>query len=162
MAVVRGASSQGIYVVGLQELQSQFERIGKMPKKHLTKAAKAGSQGPLRAARANAPTGKTKMLKKGLHQKMETPNKRNKTVYRIRWNPKYTDDYRKPSSGAYGAVKTPAYYPHSQEYGFKTKNGYVKGRYFITKAIERHQSSSLKKIVKSLNESITTLTNSSG
>lgn len=162
MAVVRGASQLGIRVEGLNELQSQFERIGKMPKKYLTKAAKVGSDGPLKDARNNAPKGKTGMLKRGIHRKMETPNKRNKAVYRIRWNPKYTEHYLKPSSGAYGGTPPVAFYPNSQEYGFKVKNGKVAGRYFVAKAIQKNQDHSLKKIVDSLNDSISTLLNSSG
>ena len=151
MAEIRGATFR---VEGLQELQAQFERIGKMPKKYLTKAAKVGSDGPLKEAKGSAPVGKTGLLKKGLQRKMETPNKRNKSVYRIRWSPNYTDQYLKPTTGAYGG-KTPfAYYPHSVEYGFKSRGGRVQGQYFVTKAIERNQADSLQKIVDSLNESL--------
>jgi hypothetical protein len=160
MAVVRGATQLGIKVEGLQELQAQFNKLGKMPKKHLTKASKAGSDGPLREAKGSAPTGETGLLKKGLQRKMETPNKRNKTVYRIRWNPNYTNNYLKPTTGAYGG-KTPfAYYPHSVEYGFKGKYGRIETKHyhFVTKAIERTEAQSLKKIVNSLNDSIDQLT----
>lgn len=159
MAEIRGATFR---VEGLQELQAQFERIGKMPKKYLTKAAKVGSDGPLKEAKGSAPVGKTGLLKKGLQRKMETPNKRNKSVYRIRWSPNYTDQYLKPTTGAYGG-KTPfAYYPHSVEYGFKTRGGgWKEGQYFVTKAIERTESSSMQKIVNSLSKSIEEITNQS-
>lgn len=158
MAFIRGASSQGIYVEGLEELQKQFERIGKMPKKYLTRAAKAGSDDPLKAAKTSAPRGKTGFLKKGLERKMETPNKRNKSVYRIRWSPKYTEQYLKPTTGKYGGKTPYAYYPHSVEYGYKAKHGHVAGQYFVAKAIERTQGSSLQKIVDSLGKSIDELT----
>lgn len=155
MAEIRGARFS---VSGLQELQSQFERIGKMPKKYLTRAAKQGSDGPLKTAKADAPVGKTGLLKKGLHRKMETPNKRNKAVYRIKWNPNYTEQYLKPTTGAYGG-KTPfAYYPHSVEYGFKSKNGRIQGQYFVTKAIEKTEKDSAQKIIDSLSDSIEELT----
>lgn len=154
LAEIRGASLLNIKVEGLEQLQSQFEKIGKMPKKYLTKSAKVGSDAPLKDARSSAPVGETGLLKKGLHRKMETPNKRNKAVYRIRWNPKYTEQYLKPTTGRYGG-KTPfAYYPHSVEYGFKSRGGRVQGQYFVTKAIERNQADSLQKIVDSLNDSI--------
>lgn len=154
LAEIRGASLLNIKVEGLEQLQSQFEKIGKMPKKYLTKSAKVGSDAPLKDARSSAPVGETGLLKKGLHRKMETPNKRNKAVYRIRWNPKYTEQYLKPTTGIYDG-KTPfAYYPHSVEYGFKSKHGRVQGQYFVTKAIERNQADSLQKIVDSLNDSI--------
>ena len=155
LAEIRGATFE---VDGLKELEAQFKRIEKMPKKYLTKAAKLGSDGPLRVAKANAPIGKTGLLKKGLHRKMETPNKRNKSIYRIRWNPKYTKDYLKPTTGIYGG-KTPfAYYPHSIEYGFKTAQGRIQGQYFVTKAIENTEKDSSQKIVKSLSDSIDELT----
>jgi hypothetical protein len=157
MAVVRGASGLNIRVDGLEELQRQFDRIGKMPKKYLTKSAKAGIADPERQAKADAPVGKTGLLKKSIKKKMETPNKRNKSVYRLRYDPKFTDDFLKPSSGAYGGKPPKAYYPASVEYGFKTKYGKVAGQYNMANAIKAHQSGSLKKIVDSLNDSIDTL-----
>lgn len=157
MAQIRGASKFDIEVKGLKELQAQFDRVGKIPKKYLTKAAKEGSNDPLRAVKAAAPVGKTGLLKKGLHRKMETPNKRNKAVYRIRWNSKFTEQYLKPTTGKYGG-KTPfAYYPHSVEYGFKTANGRREGKYFVTKALRATTQESLQKVVNSLRDSIDTL-----
>ena len=158
MAEIRGASSVKIRVEGLEELQAQFDRIGKMPKKYLTKAAKLGAEDPLRQAKANAPVGKyTKTrgtLKKSIQKKMETPNKRNKSVYRIRFNPKYTDVFLKKGGGGVYGGRDPAYYPHSVEYGRKGKKGYVHGKYFIAKAIRQHQQRSMQKIVDSLSKSI--------
>ncbi len=154
MAEVRGANSLNIRVEGLEELQRQFNRIGKMPKKYLTKSAKAGMADPERQAKADAPKGKTGNLKKSIKKKMETPNKRNKAVYRLRYNPTMTPLFLKPSSGAYGGKPPVAYYPASVEYGFKTKSGKVAGQFNMAKAIQQHQESSLKKIVDSLNQSI--------
>ena len=162
MAEVRGANSLNIRVEGLEELQRQFERIGKMPKKYLTKSAKAGMADPLRQARADAPVGKnTKTkgsLKKSIKKKMETPNKRNKAVYRLRYDPAFTPVFLKKSSGAYGGKPPLAYYPSSVEYGFKTKGGKkIAGQFNMAKAIQKHQTASLKKVVDSLNQSIDAL-----
>ena len=78
MAEIRGALSLNIRVEGLNELDAQFARIGKMPKKHLTRAARLGMADPLRQAKANAPIGKNTTtrgtLKKSITKKMETPN----------------------------------------------------------------------------------------
>jgi hypothetical protein len=162
MAEIRGANSLNIRVEGLEELQAQFGRIGGMKKKYLTKAAKAGMADPERQARTNAPVGKgTKTsgtLKKSIKKKMETPNKRNKAVYRLRYDPKFTPDFLKPSSGAYGGKPPQAYYPASVEYGFKTKSGKVAGQFNMAKAISQHQESSLQKVVDSLRDSIDELT----
>lgn len=125
LAEIRGALSLNIRVEGLNELDAQFRRIGKMPKKHLSRAARLGMADPLRQAKANAPIGKNTTtrgtLKKSITKKMETPNKRNKSVYRLIFSPKYTDVFlKKGGKGKFGG-KDPAYYPHSVEYGFKEK-----------------------------------------
>ena len=133
-----------------------------MPKKYLTQAAKAGSDEELRAVRASAPVGKnTKTrgtLKKSISRKMETPNKRNKTVYRIQYSSKYTDVFLKPTTGVYGGKTPNAYYPASVEYGYKTKNGKTEGKYYMAKALEKTQQSALQKVVNSLSRSLDTLT----
>lgn len=155
MAVVRGWKDA---VIGLEELEAQFERIGKMPKKYLTRSAKAGMRAPLADARANAPVGETGVLKKSIKQKMETPNKRNKSVYRLSYSTKYTDHFRKPTTGIYGGRTPYAYYPASVEYGYKTKKGRVKGQYAMSWAVHKNEGSSLKIVVNELNKAINELT----
>jgi hypothetical protein len=155
MAEIRGWNAE---IVGLKELDAQFERIGKIPKKYLTRAAKAGMRGPLADARANAPVGETGVLKKSIKQKMETPNKRNKSVYRLAYSTKYTDHFRKPTTGIYGGRTPFAYYPASVEYGYKAKNGRVQGKYFMNWAIQKNEGSSLQIVVDKLNEAIDDLT----
>jgi hypothetical protein len=154
MAELRGASFK---IIGLQELQSQFERVGKMPKKYLNKAAREGIADPLRDAKASAPVGKTGILKKSIKRTMETPNKRNKGVYRIAYDPKYSDVFQKPTTGVYGGKTPYAYYPSSVEYGYKTKFGKTKGQFNLMKAVARHEKSSTQKVVDSLNKSLTQL-----
>jgi len=141
---------------GLDQLEQQFELIGKPPKRILTKAAKAGMAKPLLEARQNAPVGKTGMLKRGVHSIQETPNKRNKGVYRINWWAKYSDNYRKriKNAGIYGGKKNPAYYPQSVEWGYPTKHGKVAGKYFVRAAIEAHQAESLQIVIDTLSEEI--------
>lgn len=152
MAEVRGANFE---IKGLQELQSQFDRIGKMPKKYLTKAARAGIADSLRDVKASVPEGDTKILRRSIKKKMETPNKRNKGVYRIAYDAKYTPNFLKPSSGAWGGRPPNAYYPHSVEYGFKKKGGgKVPGQFNVVKALARHEKTSIEKVVESLRQSI--------
>lgn len=151
MAEIRGATFS---VDGLEELQAQFGRIGRIPKKYLTKAARAGMDAPLRDAKTSAPVGKTGILKKSIKKKMETPNKRNKGVYRLVYDPKFTENFLKPSSGLYGGKPPVAYYPASVEYGFKTKHGKVAGQFNMLRAIQRHETAAAQKVVESLKESI--------
>jgi Bacteriophage HK97-gp10, putative tail-component len=154
MAVIRGSN---ISVEGLSELESQFARIGKMKKKYLNKAAKEGINPTLEKVKAAAPRGKTGMLKRGIQKKMETPNHRNKSVYRMRWNPKYAEAYQKPSSGAYGGEPPKAFYPYSQEYGFLNKSGqktHTKWYHFASNVLKQEETSSAERVVKSLSQSI--------
>ena len=156
MAIVRGRDFE---IIGMIELEGQFERIGKMPKKYLTRAAKEGMKQPLADAKANAPVGESGVLKKSIKRKMETPNKRYKTVYRAWYDPKYTDHFRKKTTGVYGGRTPEAYYPASVEYGFKTAKGKVKGQYNMEWAIHKNEKSSVQTVVDKLHEAIDELTN---
>jgi hypothetical protein len=160
MAEVRGAWKVGMQVEGLEELQAQFNKLGRMPKKHLTRAGRAGIAKDLQDVKANAPTGKTGNLKKSIKKKMETPNKRNKGVYRLTFDSKMTPAFRKPTTGVYGGVTPEAYYPNSVEFGYKGKHGHVKVKtmYWADKVLRQNEASSLKKVIESLSNSIDELT----
>lgn len=160
MAEFRGATKLGIRVDGLEELQAQFNKLGKMPKKYLTKAGREGIDPIVRQAKALAPKGKTGVLKKSIKKKMETPNKRNKGVYRLHYDPKYTDDFRKTTTGAHGSKWPYAYYPASVEYGYLgpgKRHVPVKTMHWANKVVSSHDSSSMKIVVDSLNDSIDAL-----
>lgn len=155
MAEIRGINLPEINfsVEGLDELQRQLDDIGKLPKRSLTTAAKAGMAPILAQARANAsPFSKSGMMKKGIKSLTETPNKRNKAVYRINWWGKYSETYKKKihNPGIYGGKKNPAYYPQSVEWGFPNKKGKVPGKYFVRSAIEQHQAQASQKIIDTL------------
>jgi len=161
LAVVSGINTREISITleGLDQLEEQFALIGKPPKRILTKAAKAGIAPTLAEARQTAPKGKTGMLKRGVHSIQETPNRRNKGVYRINWWSKYSDFYRKKikNAGVYGGKKNPAYYPQSVEWGYPTKHGKKAGRYFVRAAMEAHQAQSLQTVIDVLLEEIENL-----
>lgn len=160
MAEVRGAWKVGMTVEGLEELQAQFNKLGRMPKKHLTRAGRAGIAKDVIDLKANAPTGKTGNLKKSIKKKMETPNKRNKGVYRLSYDAKLTPEFKKPTTGKYGGVTPEAYYPNSVEFGYMGKNGHVKVKtmHWADKLLRQNEASSLQKVIESLNKSIDELT----
>jgi hypothetical protein len=156
--MARVSTVGNVTVLGADELARQFARIEKMPKKYLTRSAKAGSKPILTEARAKAPVGKgtetSGTLKKSLRLKQETPNKRNKAVYRLRYDPKYTTSFLKPTTGVYGG-KTPfAYYPASVEYGFKTAVGKTEGSHLFSKIVASHEKRSFETVVRELNKAI--------
>lgn len=149
-------------VKGLGELQMQFEKVEKIPKKVITKAAKEGVKDPLAQAKANAPR-KSGALKKGIKKFMEKGgNRRKKTVYRVVFDRKFNDIFQKKikpeGRGTRGASppRETGYYPVSQEYGFKVGIGRPKkqGLGFVAKAINQNAESSYQKIVKVLEDEI--------
>jgi hypothetical protein len=156
MAEVRGAWKVGMTVEGLEELQAQFNKLGRMPKKYLTKAGREGIANDVRDAKTFAPTGDTGNLKKSIKKKMETPNKRNKGVYRLTYSAKFNDAFQKKTTGIYGGKLPHAYIPSSVEYGYKGKKGHiaVKTMHWADKVLRKNEGSSLKKVVNSLNDSI--------
>ncbi len=163
MVTIRGAELPeiNISVEGARELEDQLAGIGKLPKRILTKAAKAGMNPILQQARANAtPFTKSGMMKRGIKSITETPNKRNKAVYRINWWSKYSDFYKKKikKAGIYGGKQNPAYYPQSVEWGFPNAKGKVKGKYFVRSAIEMHQEESAQLVIDTLSSEIEKLT----
>ena len=96
-------------------------------------------------------------MKKGIQKKLETPNHRNKSVYRMRWNPKYAESYQKPSDGSYGGEPPKAFYPYSQEYGFLNSKGtktQTRWYHFAKNILEANERASAERVVKSLNQSI--------
>lgn len=155
MAIVRGLNYE---IRGMTELDAQFARIGKVPKKYLTRASKKGAHPILEDARSNAPVGETGILKKSLKLKQETPNKRNKAVYRVMYDPKYTDHFLKETTGIYGGRTPYAYYPASVEYGYPTKFGRVQGQYTMAYAVHKNEGSSLQIVTDELNKAIDELT----
>lgn len=150
-------------LTGLDALAEQFANLGtKFPKKYLTKAAKLAYQPILADAKGRAPKKKG-TLRKGIKPKMETPNKRNKSVYRVWWDAKYADIFKGKKikrQGLYGASpkRETGFYPISMEYGFKRKRGRREGEYFVRDSIMAHQNQSIQTIIQTLGEAIDQLT----
>ncbi|MEH7503286.1 HK97 gp10 family phage protein [Neobacillus drentensis] len=145
------------HIEGLAELESQFRRLEKFPKSKVGKAANAGMKEPLKDAKANAPVDMG-TLKKGIIKiKEKSPKHRAKVVYRVVFDRGFNHVFQKPiqNPGKYGGKKPTAYYPVSQEFGFRTSNhGYSPGFRFIQKALEQNQTASAKKIVDVLRKEV--------
>lgn len=153
---IRGYGS----VDGLDELIRQIERIEKIPKRALSKAAREGMRKPLAQARKDAPK-ETGTLKKGIKSVLEKSSKRSKfkSIYQMVFDKRLTEVFRGKKiirPGLYGAnpPKEYGYYPVSMEYGYKAKEGYRPGKYFLSKAIEQNQDESAKIVVRVLTDEI--------
>jgi len=153
---------------GIEDFQRLLERVGRIPPAALTYATKAGAKMVLAQAKLDAPV-KSGKLRKGLKLRAEK-RKTGKKVYQIIFNEKMNDIFVKvgrPRSGRFiSQAARPGeryYYPASQEYGFKTKNGgYVRGKYFIKNAVRRLRTSVQEAMLEKLMSTMSNLVNGGG
>jgi HK97 gp10 family phage protein len=129
-------------IEGMAELERAIQRLGKVPTKIATKAARAGAKIALKDARANAPEDEGN-LKKGIVMKAERSRKQGKKVFDVKLDPKMNDVFVKISE-----TGERSYYPASQEYGFFTVNGrYIPGYRYLRKAIDNNEQAIEKAII---------------
>ena len=118
-------------VTGISALNRDLKKLGKVPQKHVTTAAKKGMSPVLKAARADAPED-TGDLKRGTILVGEKSRYKGKKVYRIIFDPAMNDVFQKKNAKG----KIVGYYPISQEYGFFARNGrYIPGYRFVRDAL---------------------------
>lgn len=134
---------------GMDDLERSIKRLGALPQKSVTKAARAGATIVKKAAKANAPEDsgdlKGAIILKGEHSK--TPGKK---VFDIEIDPAKSDLFVNISKDG-----KRSYYPASQEYGYMTKDGgYVPGLHFMRRAITDNAEAVEKKVVEILSEDI--------
>lgn len=121
----------------IKGLELAAKAIGGVTKKQLTPAVRKAVKPMLQAARDAAPID-TGALKKGIVLKGER-NRGLKKVFQVTFDRKKNDVFVK-GLDADGHGKR-AYYPASQEYGFKKRNGAgkVPGKHFLRKAAEQQE-----------------------
>lgn len=137
-------------IEGMKELQKSIKKLGKVPQKCVTPAARKGMNIALKSAKAAAPVD-TGMLKKGMKLAGEKSKYKGKKVYRIVFDRAYNDIFQKPNKQG----KITGYYPVSQEYGFFAKNGrYIPGYRFIHATFESNTSRIEKTIVSEMKKKI--------
>jgi len=113
-------------IEGMKELEKTIRKLGRLPQKCVTPAARKGGRIVLLAARAKAPW-RFGDLANGIILKGEKLRKRGKKVYDVMMDPAKNDIFVKTTKDG-----KRYYYPASQEYGFMLKNGgYVPGLHFL-------------------------------
>lgn len=143
------------HIEGLEELERLFNNLGEnFPKSKIRKAAKKGIKQPLKDAIKEAPELHGD-LKRGIvaveEAKWKSIKKLKKSVFQVYFNKAYNEIFQKKNSRG----QITAYYPVSQEYGWKLRNGTKEpGKEFIKKAVESNTNSSLKTVVDSLTSDI--------
>ncbi|TFE30894.1 HK97 gp10 family phage protein [Cohnella luojiensis] len=126
----------------MRELERAIRRLGQVPQRSVTKAARAGGSIALRAAKRNAPVDEGN-LKKGLIMKAERRVTVGKKVYDIMPDPRMNDVFVKVSESG-----ERSYYPASQEFGYLTESGhYIPGYRYMARAVEDNSRTIQRKII---------------
>lgn len=133
---------------GMKELERSIRRLGALPQKCVTKAAKAGAKIAQKAAIKNAPYKKGN-LRRGIILQGEK-RKIGKKVYDIMINPEMNDIFAKVSKSG-----KRSYYPASMESKFRTVNGRViEGKHYLLKALTQNAPAIEQKMVDVLSKEI--------
>lgn len=137
-------------IEGMKELQKSMKRLGKVPQKCVTPAARKGMNIALRSARKNAPID-TGELKSGMKLVGEKSRVKANKVYQVVFDSSKNDIFQKKNKEG----KVIGYYPASQEYGFFARNGrYIPGYHFMKRAMEDNSGSIAKTIVNEVGKNI--------
>jgi hypothetical protein len=147
-------------ITGINEFNKLLDKVGKIPASSMTKVIKPIAKSIQINAKSNAPVGETGNLKKAIGIFAER-RKVGKKVYQIAFSKKYNEvfsSYKKGSHtkivGKRKLVGKSYYYPASQEYGFKLRNGRKKeGKHFMQNAV-KSKSTILEMIVAGLANSL--------
>lgn len=136
-------------IEGMKELEKTIRKLGKLPQKCVTKAAKKGAQIALKAAKQKAPF-LTGALEEGIILKGEKTRRKGKKVYQVTMNPAMNDVFVKTTKDG-----KRYYYPASQEYGFITKDGgYVPGFHYLRDSLVDNKERIEKTVVDVLAKEI--------
>ncbi len=136
-------------IEGMKELERTIRKLGKLPQKCVTPAAKKGARIALKAARANAPW-ETGELSNGIVLKGERARKKGKKVYQVTLDPAKNDIFVKTTKDG-----KRYYYPASMEYGFITRDGgYSPGFHYLRDALVDNKTAIERTVVDELAKQI--------
>jgi HK97 gp10 family phage protein len=137
-------------IEGMKELEKSIKKLGQVPQKCVTPAARKGMNIAFKSAKQNAPVD-TGELKGGMKLLGEKAKVKGKKVYQVVFDRAKNDVFQKKNQGG----KVIGYYPASMEYGFFAKNGrYIPGYHFLKKALEGNKVAIEKKIVDEMSKQI--------
>jgi len=136
-------------IEGMKELERTIRKLGKLPQKCVTPAAKKGARIALKAAKAKAPF-LTGALEEGIILKGEKLRKRGKKVYQVTMNPAMNDVFVKTTKDG-----KRYYYPASMEYGFMTRDGgYVPGFHYLRDSLVDNKERIERTVIEELTKRI--------
>lgn len=142
-----------IRVEGLNKLMKDIKKLENMPQKQITKGVRRGANVILHEARARASKRRvTGKMSKKLTLKSERSKKRGKKVMQVTYQKvdKFPEAVKITKDG------TRYYYPSSQNFGFKTRDGRKKvdGLHFLEGAMQTKGNQAAKVIVDEIGKEI--------
>lgn len=137
-------------IEGMKEIQRSIKKLGEVPQKCVTPAARKGMNLALKNAKNNAPV-ETGELKNGMKLIGEKARAKGKKVYQVVFDRAKNDIFQKKNKDG----KVTGYYPASQEYGFFARNGrYIPGFHFMKKSMENNNLAIANKIIEEMGKNI--------
>lgn len=137
-------------IEGMDKLQKDLEKIGKVPQKHVTSSSRKAMNIVLKQSKKDAPYF-TGALQKGIKLVGERSKSKGKKVYRVVFDRAMNDVFQKPNKEG----KITGYYPISQEYGFFARDGsYIPGFRFIRDSLTDNTGKVEKTIVSEMQKKI--------
>jgi HK97 gp10 family phage protein len=150
---------------GMDDLQKSLKKLGALPQKCVSSAARKGAKIWLNAVKARAPVD-TGELKSGIILKSEKRSKKGKKVFDVEMDPAKNDVFVKMHRAGKGSSavrnkktklgsETRSYYPASQEFGYFLRNGeYMPGLHFMKSGAEETATAAETVIVGELTKNI--------
>lgn len=130
---------------GARKLAKQIQILGDISQRSVQLAARKGAVFAQRQAKQKAPVD-IGNLKKGIRVIGERRTKRGKKVYMVAFDYGMNDVFQKFNKAAEAEkakgkkVSPTAYYPASQEYGWRLQNGRkVPGKFFLRNAVAQNR-----------------------
>lgn len=145
-------------VLNLDEITDFFIEMGKVEKRTVKPAARAGAVVLRKAAQSTAQLPvKYGFLRMSINYFYEGKSRKpGKAGYDVAFDRKYNFIFQKKIErpGLYGGKAPTGYYPASMEYGFLTKKGEVGGYHFLERTGREKESEAQDKMIEMLSKDI--------
>lgn len=138
-------------IEGMKELQKSIKKLGEIPQKVVTPAARKGMNVALKAAKKGGWIDQTGEMRRGMKLVGERSRHKGKKVYQVVFDSSKNHIFQKKNEEG----KVTGYYPASMEYGYYARNGrYIPGFHFLQKSLEDNSGKIAETIVAEMSKQI--------
>ena len=147
-------------IKGMKELIVTLNKLEKIPQRFITKAARKGILVAKKASKKGGWIDQTGNLRKAIKERPEKTRTRGKKVYQLGLDPSYNDVFQRkvknPTNKKNGGTgNATGYYPASQEFGFRTKDGgWVPGFNYLKEGLTKNNVQIEKVMVQTIAQEI--------